>query len=1794
MRLTGKALGKQLEVYLDFRAQVGEPTRILLTDYPTGVLHAACEYLIEAAEDIQDGALQLKSGRTGYSVWVAMMQPLDREGLKPYRHEGRGVSFGASAGHLVALRNRQGNVVIAVPLELWEECPESIKANTFQAFHQNRKYGTELEVFKCVAAEFRAADEAGQAPDQRLLAEVLRTVRAEIRDQGTRAEEKFLSGIDQLCENFQQNGILDLRLIGLLPDDLLATRLQDGTPEQVRRRVAENFAWQSTLVAGLAQSQRRFLVKKYGDSEHLGDVEEFVARRGFRLLYEDFQWRRDWPANLSIHTLGSGQRKPTRVVIRDLRFDTPVALVLDVPIVLPNARLCWRLGSSLASLAGEILVDGEALQSVDLTKGYLDALDLDSDIGGLHTLALASRESTTELSGETELAFFVAGAGGGIVGGLEGSKAGREHYQVDYQSSVRVVWDTVPGTPDVVLYRVTFDSPESEFQKEVRGIRYADVTEGIARRTEVTIEGIDAGGDTVVATSFSVSPRRGDAGADVLRPSTVGQALVLAANEVGSHDVDRDKYDASVVRADDHYEVLLREKRYGEALAFKCLPSESPLLDGFESDILANGSDPWPQYVSAEPRGRTRAFVLREFEGASDWRMGTDQGAWDGFLAARTRLFEKLRSQGGSRWAELGPILQDVADYARAYRTLLEPLATNDTDVGPGTCSLAMIDCVVVPREEYMHSAYRPELDRSPVAILVSPLHPLRLARACAFEMVVREWLAAESPWAISGLLELDATHYPPCLVDWHYEHFHSASGLADGRWTMLLPETERDADLLLPADLTRQLGVDGSAEQYGAAPKDIANSIAHYHALHSFRRAIRVGYVNPGTGESLLEALELLVAKKVVKGGELVRRNASKCTYELALIPASDEEETRLGSAFDNYALLSDPDEELLKRVIFSRPPPGVHRRSSSQAGDPPRFHVLFGTGVVGVTGRNVKIEHIASAPGVRGLAVRPRRSFEAGPPPEVISQILVSKPDTVIKADLEGENPDLGRLMHALLFCLQCIGAATSDNHSASWSRGRAMVASINAQGEQEIQHMHQDSEWVCMMDSHVDVEYFDSPKQADHYVIDYVPSLVSERASRAHSQSSYVITTTPEHNVPIRAAVNRFLHAAYGHALPEHCSGRLESAVNRISGRLLLKLTGHPSAAKGATGMGLTCLLFESIKERGVWFPEGAMRARLLVAVDEYAPRWLQKYREYQGPAVGGTHADLIDISIAMGDSLPQLQLQMIEVKNQQGGGRALVDSAASQVAATCRMLDALFGIGSQDKRADREIQDLELAEMIDFHLRRTAMQTWDGQDREWLERVRRCRAALRERIAKGEYQASWRNESSELRGCILHFDPSIEGPTSGDATVPECIPVDGALVAYVPFSRDDVLALLGGRGLQYASRICQWLNPEWSPDLAEAREHEAAGTERRPSSEAGSVESSCGPESLVTAGESEGMELPEEEEEAEALPGDLAKVRLAFDGFVGNEAAVKRLQRFVLGALRQDVRRIKVNLALTGPASVGKTMLSKRIARALELPYLGCEGPTLVSVDDLLDRMEREVVAANGKVLTVGHSGGMPVREFPPMVVFIDEAHEIKEPLQQALLTLLEPKTSRVTGKNYVAQGTNVSWVLATTDWGDLIKTLQTRLIQLKLEPYTVEEVALIVAGQYPRLPPSVLTELAVAGRLVPRVALQRAEELDNAWSIEPDTNPEDLVDVLYDEWGIDDEGTDQTDIEYLQFLDREGKAVGVQRIANQLNIGTNELERNIEPYLVHKGFIQMTGGGRQISQLGRSHLRRRRR
>ncbi len=46
-----------------------------------------------------------------------------------------------------------------------------------------------------------------------------------------------------------------------------------------------------------------------------------------------------------------------------------------------------------------------------------------------------------------------------------------------------------------------------------------------------------------------------------------------------------------------------------------------------------------------------------------------------------------------------------------------------------------------------------------------------------------------------------------------------------------------------------------------------------------------------------------------------------------------------------------------------------------------------------------------------------------------------------------------------------------------------------------------------------------------------------------------------------------------------------------------------------------MGLTCLLFESIKERGVWFPEGAMRARLLVAVDD-TPKVAAEIPEYQG--------------------------------------------------------------------------------------------------------------------------------------------------------------------------------------------------------------------------------------------------------------------------------------------------------------------------------------------------------------------------------------------------------------------------------------------------------------------------------------------------------------------------------------------------------------------------------------------------
>ncbi|WP_029521061.1 Holliday junction DNA helicase RuvB C-terminal domain-containing protein [Persephonella sp. IF05-L8] len=337
------------------------------------------------------------------------------------------------------------------------------------------------------------------------------------------------------------------------------------------------------------------------------------------------------------------------------------------------------------------------------------------------------------------------------------------------------------------------------------------------------------------------------------------------------------------------------------------------------------------------------------------------------------------------------------------------------------------------------------------------------------------------------------------------------------------------------------------------------------------------------------------------------------------------------------------------------------------------------------------------------------------------------------------------------------------------------------------------------------------------------------------------------------------------------------------------------------------------------------------------------------------------------------------------------------------------------------------------------------------------------------------------------------------------------------------------------------------------------------------------------------------LPPEKEKPQIYkskdPIDI-EINEIFKNFIGNEAAIRKIKTFIKHAYRQTPKKLPKNIIFTGEASTGKTHLSKLIAKALKLPLFTISAPALDNLDTLLERMEHTVKEHNLHLEKIGESGGLPVVKFPPMIVFIDEAHKLKPKLQEELLTALEPKDRKAYASKYIADLSDVTFLFATTEKGELINPLKTRLTFIELKPYSKEEVIQILKKNYPNLPENVLERIAIAGRLVPRVALELASDLiieSEAHSIEPTV--ELLEDAILKVNEIDEIGLSYKDRKYLEILNKADREIGVSNIANQLGVGESEIIEDIEPYLLRLGFIERTKSGRKITSKGKEYLRR---
>lgn len=332
-----------------------------------------------------------------------------------------------------------------------------------------------------------------------------------------------------------------------------------------------------------------------------------------------------------------------------------------------------------------------------------------------------------------------------------------------------------------------------------------------------------------------------------------------------------------------------------------------------------------------------------------------------------------------------------------------------------------------------------------------------------------------------------------------------------------------------------------------------------------------------------------------------------------------------------------------------------------------------------------------------------------------------------------------------------------------------------------------------------------------------------------------------------------------------------------------------------------------------------------------------------------------------------------------------------------------------------------------------------------------------------------------------------------------------------------------------------------------------------------------------------------------------PETRRRVEDVFAGFVGNSAAVATLKRAILKAFLAappEPPKLPASYLLTGNPSTGKTELARRVARALDLPFVALDGRAVGKREKLFELIDAALLDRGQRPVEKGTRYQRPLVEYPPCVVFIDEVHLMPRPIQESLLTALEPKDRTVLLPDRVAMVPHATFLFATTRPSEVDAAFRSRCTEIPLQDYTEGEVAAIVGLSYPYWPEDLRRRIARYGRLVPRVALELARELEMEATVSehPERTLEEHLEEVRRTRRIDRNGLRPEDIEYLELLEREGRPLGENSILAMLgNIDKNRFLEEVEPLLVGRlRLVRKTDRGRELTPEGRRYLIERRR
>src|SRR6516162_1294646 len=287
-------------------------------------------------------------------------------------------------------------------------------------------------------------------------------------------------------------------------------------------------------------------------------------------------------------------------------------------------------------------------------------------------------------------------------------------------------------------------------------------------------------------------------------------------------------------------------------------------------------------------------------------------------------------------------------------------------------------------------------------------------------------------------------------------------------------------------------------------------------------------------------------------------------------------------------------------------------------------------------------------------------------------------------------------------------------------------------------------------------------------------------------------------------------------------------------------------------------------------------------------------------------------------------------------------------------------------------------------------------------------------------------------------------------------------------------------------------------------------------------------------------------------------------------IGQQAVARRLAIAVNAA--KKLKEPLAHILFDGPPGLGKTTFATVLPHELGTSIQMTSGPALSKPADLLP------------FLTNVEEGSF---------LFIDEIHRMPRVVEEFIYPAMEDfRIDIILGEGVNARTITMrlkrfTLIGATTRSGMLSGPMRDRFkMHEHLEFYTVEELAQIVRINARKLKTEITDdaaiELARRSRGTPRVANARlwwtrhyaTSESDGRITLETARAALGMAEV-------DIQGLDKQDVRYLETLVGvfSGGPTGVEALAATMNLPTDTLSDEVEPYLLREQFIVRTPRGR---------------